>query len=120
MSRLQEYRRAEEELRRQLEQLEKMKNDGALAKEIEFESKLRALMEEYGISEKSLIALIAPSAPEPATRNAATGTRRPREMKVYKNPNSGETIQTKGGNHKQLKEWKAEYGAEVVESWRQP
>lgn len=118
MSRLQEYRKAEEELRRQLEHLEKMKNDDALAKEIEFESKLRALMEEYGISEKSLIALIAPSTPEPA-RNAAAGTRRPREMKVYKNPNSGEIIKTKGGNHKQLKEWKAQYGADIVETWRE-
>ncbi|MGN4048294.1 hypothetical protein [Pseudomonas sp. SM4] len=34
-------------------------------------------------------------------------TRKPRELKVYKNPNNGEVSETKGGNHKALKEWKA-------------
>ncbi|MEN1494583.1 histone-like nucleoid-structuring protein, MvaT/MvaU family, partial [Pseudomonas aeruginosa] len=47
------------------------------------------------------------------------GTRKPRELKVYKNPHNGELVQTKGGNHAVLKAWKAEHGAETVESWRQ-
>jgi hypothetical protein len=38
-------------------------------------------------------------------------------VKQYKNPHNGEVIETKGGNHKLLKEWKAQYGAEEVESW---
>lgn len=38
-------------------------------------------------------------------------------MKTYKNPHSGEVIETKGGNHKTLKEWKAEHGSDLVESW---
>ncbi|EGH26812.1 hypothetical protein PSYMO_37207, partial [Pseudomonas amygdali pv. mori str. 301020] len=33
---------------------------------------------------------------------------------VYKHPKTGEVIETKGGNHKVLKEWKAEHGADVV------
>lgn len=37
-------------------------------------------------------------------------------MKVYKNPLTGEIVETKGGNHKLLKAWKAQFGAEV-ESW---
>ena len=43
---------------------------------------------------------------------------KPRDMKIYVHPQSGERIETKGGNHKQLKEWKAQHGAEVVEGWR--
>ncbi len=43
---------------------------------------------------------------------------KPRDMKVYVNPQTGDRIETKGGNHKQLKEWKAQHGAEVVEGWR--
>ncbi|WP_256219368.1 DNA binding protein, partial [Pseudomonas sp. NBRC 111133] len=39
------------------------------------------------------------------------------EVKVYKNPHSGEVVETKGGNQRTLKAWKNEYGAEVVESW---
>lgn len=33
------------------------------------------------------------------------------------NPNTNEVIETKGGNHKWLKEWKADYGSEAVEPW---
>lgn len=43
--------------------------------------------------------------------------RRTRVTKRYRNPNNGEVIETKGGNHKGLKEWKAKYGASTVESW---
>jgi hypothetical protein len=41
----------------------------------------------------------------------------PRMFKVYKNPKTGEVVETKGGNHNQLKEWKAEYGSDTVEFW---
>ncbi|MCY1461647.1 hypothetical protein D9M71_793250 [compost metagenome] len=53
---------------------------------------------------------------------AATSTsaqRKPREVKRYKNPHSGEVVETKGGNHKILKQWKQEHGSETVESWLQ-
>lgn len=45
------------------------------------------------------------------------GTRKPRQVKVYKNPHTGEVVESKGGNHKILKEWKAEHGSATVESW---
>jgi hypothetical protein len=38
---------------------------------------------------------------------------------VYKNPETGETVESKGGNHKVLKAWKEQYGAEQVEGWLQ-
>jgi len=44
------------------------------------------------------------------------GIRKPRQVKVYKNPHTGKVVETKGGNHKTLKEWKAEQGAATVES----
>ncbi len=48
--------------------------------------------------------------PEKATRKA-------RNVKMYKNPHNGEVVETKGGNHKLLKQWKSEYGRDEVESW---
>jgi hypothetical protein len=39
------------------------------------------------------------------------------QVKVYKNPHTGEVVETKGGNHKTLKEWKAQHGTAIVESW---
>jgi hypothetical protein len=50
------------------------------------------------------------------TAKPAAG-KRTRKMKQYSNPNTGEVIETKGGNHKTLKEWKAKWGGAVVESW---
>ncbi|MNY70929.1 hypothetical protein D3C86_2091590 [compost metagenome] len=46
-----------------------------------------------------------------------SGSRKPRQVKVYKKPHTGEVVETKGGNHKILKEWKAKYGSDTVESW---
>ncbi len=105
--------------RRQLTELETLKNDDGLKKEIEFEQKLRELLAEYGYSLRNVVALLDPQA---ATRRApvapeAMATRKARVLKAYKNPHSGEVVETKGGNHRTLKEWKGEYGAEEVESW---
>ena len=43
--------------------------------------------------------------------------RRKRKLKVFKNPHTGEVVETKGGNHKTLKAWKEEYGKETVDAW---
>lgn len=120
MSRLAEYRKLEQKLASQLAELESMKGDSGLQKEMEFETKLRALLAEYGYSLRDVTALLDPQA---GGRKAAPvaapakGTRKARDMKVFKNPHTGETIETKGGNHKLLKAWKAEHGATEVESW---
>jgi hypothetical protein len=95
-----------------------MKSDTGLKKEIEFETKLRALLGEYGYSLKNVINLLDPKSGRRApAAESKTGTRKPRQLKVYKNPESGEVVETKGGNHKTLKEWKAKYGSATVESW---
>lgn len=121
MSKLAEFRELEKHLAEQLEMLESMKNDSGLQREIEFEQKLRDLLAQYGYSLRNIIALLDPQAAAKrrgtVTTTTEKTTRKPREVKIYKNPNTGETIETKGGNHKLLKAWKEEYGANTVESW---
>jgi hypothetical protein len=121
MSKLAEFRELEKHLAEQLAALESMKGDSGLQREIEFEQKLRELLAEYSYSLRDITALLDPNA---STRRGPVGIkatekgqRRARQIKQYNNPHTGEVIETKGGNHKQLKEWKAEHGAEVVESW---
>lgn len=119
MSRLAEFRKLEQQLAAQMAELETLKNDSGLKKEIEFETKLRDLLGEYGYSLKHIISLLDPHA---STRRMSApvetkGTRKARSLKVYKNPHSGEVVETKGGNHKVLKDWKAEHGSEEVETW---
>ena len=44
-------------------------------------------------------------------------TSKKRTLKVYKNPHTGEVVETRGGNNKTILHWKAEFGNEEVVSW---
>ncbi|MCI1035902.1 histone-like nucleoid-structuring protein, MvaT/MvaU family [Pseudomonas putida] len=119
MSRLAEFRKLEQTLAAQLAELEAMKNDSALKKEIEFEQKLRGLLDSYGVGLREVVEILDPQASRRASANVTPvkAVRKARAVKVYRNPHNGELIETKGGNHKLLKEWKQQYGADEVESW---
>ncbi|WP_455230427.1 histone-like nucleoid-structuring protein, MvaT/MvaU family [Geopseudomonas aromaticivorans] len=119
MSKLAEFRRAERELQEQLALLEKLQADAGLQSEMEFEEKLKALMDEYGLDLAKVVAILNPQPVElEPVAPASVTQRRPRQVKVYVQPVTGKRIETKGANHAQLKAWKAEFGAEVVEGWR--
>ncbi|MGE8495896.1 MAG: histone-like nucleoid-structuring protein MvaT [Pseudomonas sp.] len=120
MSLINEYRATEQTIKELQERLKNLSQDDKLQKELEFEGKLRTLMGEYQKSLRDVIALLDPEAKAnkaPRTTAKAAGTKRARKVKQYKNPNTGEVIETKGGNHKTLKEWKAKWGSDVVEGW---
>ena len=119
MSLINEYRATEEAIKELQARLQSLSADDKLQKELEFEGKLRALMAEYQKSLPSIIAILDPEAKSGKVARASKTTtiKRARKIKQYKNPNSGEVIETKGGNHKVLKEWKAKWGSDVVESW---
>jgi DNA repair exonuclease SbcCD ATPase subunit len=119
MSRLAEFRQLEQQLAAQLAELEALKGSSELQKEIQFETKLRDLLADYGYSLRDIINILDPQANRRAAAPAVAekSPRRARQVKQYKNPNNGEIIETKGGNHKLLKEWKAQYGGDVVEGW---
>lgn len=118
MSKLAEYRATEKALHAQMAQLEAMKNDAGLKKEIEFEQKLHGLMKSYGKNLRDIIAILDPS--PSVARGAAPKQRKARVLKVYQNPHTGELIETKGGNHRGLKAWKEQYGAATVDTWLRP
>lgn len=118
MSKLAEFKALEAKLAEQIKQLDALKNDEALKREIEFEEKLRKLMVDYGVNLRGIIDLLDPQAGRGVV-SMERGARRQRQVKVYKNPSTGEVVETKGGNHRVLKAWKEQYGAEAVDSWLQ-
>jgi hypothetical protein len=120
MSLIQEYRETESAIRELQSRLEILKSDQSFKVEMEFEQKLRELMGEYQKSLRDVISIIDPQmarSPQAKGEPKVATSRRERKVKQYKNPFSGEMIETKGGNNKILKQWKAEHGAEEVESW---
>lgn len=118
MSKIAEFKRLEAQLAEQLAALESLRNDGELKREIEFETKLKALLKEYDLGLKAVINILEPTGRLEAV-SAAKDKRRERTVKTYKNPHTNEIVETKGGNHKVLNAWKAEYGADAVKSWLQ-
>lgn len=116
LSRLAEFRAAEKALQEQLAQLETLKNDAGLKKEIEFEQKLKGLMSSYDKSLRDVVAILDPNSSSSAIPTGPK-RRRARIVKVYQNPHTGELIETKGGNHRGLKSWKEQYGVDTVDSW---
>lgn len=122
MSLIAEYRQTEAEIKELQERLDALKGDERLQKEMKFEESLRSLLAEHGKSLRDVIAILDPAAANRPVRkekenSAPAGRRRARQLKTYTNPHNGEVIETKGGNHKLLKEWKAQYGADEVEGW---
>ncbi|TDX23721.1 H-NS family protein MvaT [Modicisalibacter xianhensis] len=111
------YVQKQQELERIKEELARLESDPKLQQEMEFKSRLEQLMGEFEKTAKDVIAILNPS-PAEAKDTASTSTgRRKRKLKVYKHPETGEVVETRGGNHKTLKSWKDEFGADEVESW---
>lgn len=118
---LADLREQEALLKKQLADLQDLQNSDEFKKEIEFEDKLRNLLGEYGFSLKNVIAILDPKGVSTRAKDTSSQrpTRKARNVKIYTHPLTGAVIETKGGNHKLLKEWKAEHGSEEVESWAQ-
>ncbi|MBS3667801.1 MULTISPECIES: histone-like nucleoid-structuring protein, MvaT/MvaU family [Halomonadaceae] len=118
MSLLNEYIQKEQQLKQLQEDLQRLEGDQRLKGELEFKAKLEALMNEFGKRPGDVIALLDPTADQRSAKTTASGNaRRKRRLKIYKNPKTGEVIETRGGNHKGLRSWKDQYGDETVESW---
>lgn len=119
MSKLAEFKALEAQLAAQLKQLDTLKNDKELKREIEFEEKLQTLMVKYNMGLHDIISILDPQPTRTNDTPATPKTRRQRQVKIYKNPETGEVVETKGGNHKILKAWKEKHGADKVEGWLQ-
>lgn len=119
-NKLAKYRNLERELARQLALMESMKHDADVQREMEFEESLTALLQEFGVSNRDLVALLSPAcAAVQAVATEETKPARTRKLQVWNNPHTGEVVESRGGNHKQLKAWSAQYGKDTVRSWLQ-
>lgn len=117
MSIIQEYRVTQQALNDLESKLSSMASDERLQRELALADKFNALIAETGFSLKEALRILSP---DQASNQAVktVRTRAPRIESIYKNPFSGETVITKGGNHKVIKAWKLQYGEDKVKSWK--
>jgi len=107
----------EQQLKQLQEELDRLKNDDRLKAELQFKDKLEALMREFDKSASEVIKLLDPQQGVAKASSTTITGRAKRKLKIYKNPNTGEVVETRGGNQKTLKAWKDEYGSDTVEGW---
>ena len=110
-------------LEKQLAQIEKelktIERSAAFKKENTISRALNNLMKKHGCSKNDLNSVLRGDSTAP-TKQAGTfssKTRKPRKLKGFKNPNNGETVETRGGNYKVLKAWKFEYNLDNIDEW---
>lgn len=113
MSKLAQYREIERKISELLNERDRIKESKALQKDIEFSEALDSLVREYSMSPAQVLDILFPAR---STTEAKPG-RRTRAPRTYRNPHTGETVVTKGGNHKTIQSWKAEHGTDAVSSW---
>ncbi len=122
MSLLNEYMKKEQLLKQLRDELQQLEQDQRLKGELEFKEKLDQLMQSHDKTAADVIDILDPNDVQSATRQSSSSDsqgagRRKRKLKVYRNPHSGEVVETRGGNQKTLKAWKEEYGNDTVEQW---
>jgi hypothetical protein len=104
------------ELKKEIEHLEKSesyKNEQSFIRDVE------KLLSKSGKTKAEQIAFLRGAKTTKITAKKAVSkkTRKRRKLKIYKNPLTNETIETRGGNHKVLKAWKAQYPSQNIEEW---
>ena len=121
MAKINDYYQKKQLVEKLSEELAQLEQDQALKGELEFENKVRDLMKEYKKAPKDVLQILSAIDPTIAggKATASVGSRAKRPMKTYKNPHTGEVVQTRGGNHKTLNEWRKKHGKDAVQSWQQ-
>jgi DNA-binding protein H-NS len=119
MSVLNKYKQLQEQLEQVKAAHDALEQDPQVQRMMEAGSFLRDLMSEYGLTVQGIVDLLEPGhvvVPAGSVEAPARRARRQRPLKVYTNPHTGETVETRGGNHRTLREWRERWG-DAVADW---
>lgn len=121
MSVLARYKQLEKELEQARLALESLQQDPKVQRMEEAGQMLRELVGEYKLSVQDIVELLSPGYVLVPKDAAVAGmvtkrVRAPRAVKVYTNPHTGETVETRGGNHAVLRQWRDQWG-DAVSDW---
>lgn len=116
-----------------IEQIEKLENSSDLEKDMRFYQELVALKAQYNYTAADVLRLLKPATSVAAPslvdelfevllsedKLASVANSTAKTLRRYRNPHTGEVVETRGSNHSRLKEWKREYGADALAAWRE-
>lgn len=120
-----EFRSIQDQIKELELRLNAIKANPDYGREAEFEAKLRNLVAIYGKSLRDIVLMLDPDAERYSlefqrvdkVHKARGSYRGPRAVQTYKNPHTGEVVETAGGNHKTLKQWRHAYPHTEIKDW---
>lgn len=117
-SRLLNYARKEEQLRKLREELQELESDEGMKRDLQFKEELNKLLKKFDQDPVEVAQMLDPGRENAfAAAGYVPQKRAPRKTKIYKHPETGQVVESKGGHNKTLKAWKDEHGREKVEGW---
>lgn len=100
----------------------KLPDSGVTPELTECAQKFVQILDEYGRSVGDAVCLLDPISRlrlhTPAPPVMVGRKNRTKRLKAFTNPHTGEIVYSKAGNLRILREWRKQYGADVVLSWR--
>lgn len=127
-------RRLKEEIDAKLIELSRIQASEDFVREASFVAEFDELMKKYQFNSNDAFAMLDPGSlfgsefdvedffevlqRISANAKADPETSKGRPLMRYQNPFTGEVVETKGTNHKKLREWKATHGRQAVEAWK--
>jgi hypothetical protein len=137
MATIADFKAAERALAIQFTAFEEMKQNPELRKLLELDAALEAFCIEHKTSRAALYELLAldiepqkkqvkkpaatpakPAASKPASKPAGKQAAPIMKIRVFANPHTGEELTVRGNRDGKFNQWNAEYGADVVRSWK--
>ncbi|WP_411959583.1 histone-like nucleoid-structuring protein, MvaT/MvaU family [Pseudomonas sp. s4] len=132
MDKLAEIFRVNRRLDSEYQAADSLIRDAEVIKGLRFLTELDSLAAKYQFEPRDILVLLRPElADQQGSMNATnpesetipklskpSSKKNERPIKRYRNPRTGEVLETRGANNGKLKQWKSEFGAELVESWR--
>lgn len=117
MSKISELSKIELEMGRLRQEADALRNSPTLQKEIQLRDEINEMLNRHEKKPEYLLELFPQLRENTIKPTSGRSNRRTPKLKIYLNPHTQERIETRGGNQKQLKEWKAQHGSETVEGW---
>ena len=114
-SRLAQHRKIQAQIKALQSELQALEADPEFAAESAFVQQLNDLMVSYDKSAAQVLAVLSPKGH--ARSDGQSRVRGPRQQLTYRNPHTGETVSTAGGNHRTLKAWKDQYPGQNIKEW---
>ncbi len=109
-----EYRQKEKLLRQLQDELTALADREDLKKELAFKEAIEEVMNRFEKTDSDVLELFS----KYEVAETAQKTRRKRTPTKYKNPETGEVIEVRGGRQKNYQDWIQQYGKETVQGWK--